>query len=262
MSSGVKMKFEKIAFDLGEIIENSIQSLVNTEKGRKTVKTGADGTPTKYIDYIAEKCIIDYMEDNDLPCELISEEIGRYKRGEEFTIIADPIDGTTNACYGIPFFSVSLAFYKEKAEFAFVKNLANGNVFTADDHAYLNNKRIKTCNSKIISLYTFSEVTSFLEISKKIRNFGSQALELCFVACGKSKAFIDVRNRGRFFDVAAAKHIIEKSGGVFTYLGGNEISMSAKNFSFVASCSDEVQTKIINIIKTRYTDENRNSLKG
>lgn len=251
MRSGVKMKFERIAFDIGENIENSIRSLINTERGRKIVKMGADGTPTKYIDYIAEKCIIDYIDDNDLPCELISEEIGRYKRGDNFKIIADPIDGTNNACYGIPFFSVSLAFYKEKTEFAFVKNLTNGDIFKADKYSYLNDKKIRTHESEIISLYTFSDVKPFLGISKKIRNFGSQALELCFVACGRSKAFIDIRNRGRIIDVAAAKYIVEKAGGTFTDLNGNDVNMNAKNFSFAASCSNEVQTKIINIIKNK-----------
>jgi len=251
MSSGVKMNFEKIAEEIGKEVEESVKSLINTEKGRKVIKIGADGTPTKYIDFVAEKSIIEYIDTNDLQCELISEEIGVYRRGREFKIIADPIDGTNNACYGIPFFSVSLAFYREKQEFAFVKNLANGDIFKADKHAYLNNKRIKPYNSEIISLYTFSDITPFLEVSRKIRNFGSQALELCFVACGKSKAFIDVRNRGRIIDIAAAKYIIEKAGGVLTDLEGRDISTEAKNFSFVASCSMEIQRKIINIINSK-----------
>ncbi len=249
MCVGVVMDFKKIAYEIGEDVEKSTKELVNAKRGRSTIKRGADGTPTKYIDYVAERAIIDYIEAHDLCCTLISEEIGEYATGNDFTLIADPIDGTTNACNGIPFFSISLAFYRKKQEFAFVKNLANGDVFTADTHAYLNDKKIEPRESEIISLYTFSDISPFLEISKKIRNLGSLALELCFVACGKTKACIDVRDRGRFFDIAAGKYIVEKAGGVVTDCEGREISQDAKGFSFVTSCSEKVQSKIINILK-------------
>ncbi|MEA1993912.1 MAG: inositol monophosphatase family protein [Euryarchaeota archaeon] len=254
------MEFKKIAYDIGAMVERRIAPIVNTEEGRKTVKMGADGTPTKYIDLVAEREIINYIDEKNLRCTLISEEIGKYKRGDEFTIIADPIDGTTNACSGIPFFSVSLAFYRKKAEFAFVRNLATGDTFMADENAYLNGKKIKTRESEIISLYSFSNVMPLLKISKKIRNFGSQALELCFVACGGSKAFIDTRRRGRFFDIAAGKYILERAGGILTDAEGEDIPPEAEGFSFAASCSREVQTKIINIMKKRDDNENRNGL--
>jgi myo-inositol-1(or 4)-monophosphatase len=260
MSPGVTMKFKKIARDLGKMVGEAVNPLVNTAEGRKIVKIGADSTPTRYIDAAAEKCIVDYIDAHELPCTLISEEIGEYARGEKFTLIADPLDGTTNACHGVPFFSLSLAFYTDTAEFAFVQNLATGDTFTADTHAYLNGERIRTRESEIISLYTLSDITPFLTISKKIRNFGSKALELCFVGCGQSKAFIDVRGRGRFFDIAAGQYIVKKAGGTAGDIRGREILPHTKNFSFVASCTSKVQAKIINILTQRDANENRDSL--
>lgn len=256
------MKFDKIARELGEGVREAVIPLVNTARGRKIVKIGADGTPTQYIDSVAEKSIIEYIDTHELPCTLISEEIGEYRRGETFTIIADPLDGTTNACHGIPFFSVSLAFYTDTPEFAFVQDLTTGDTFTADTHAYLNNARISTGGSDPISLYTFSDIAPFLEVSKKIRNLGSQALELCYVACGKSKAFIDVRGRGRFFDIAAGQQIVRMAGGHVTDIGGNEIPLGARDFSLVASSSEGLQAKIINIIRERDANENWDSLKN
>ncbi|MEG3055548.1 MAG: inositol monophosphatase family protein [Methanoculleus sp.] len=78
---------------------------------RESVKMGADGTPTKKIDQIAEDIVVDYFTHRPFCQRLISEELGCVDmNGERGTIFLDPIDGTYNAIAGIPFYALSIAY--------------------------------------------------------------------------------------------------------------------------------------------------------
>ena len=79
-----------------------------------SVGIGADGTPTKYIDKIAEDVAINFIKKSKIKVNILSEEAGFIDLGGEYTFVLDPIDGTRNAYRGIPFYSVSLAVGKSK----------------------------------------------------------------------------------------------------------------------------------------------------
>jgi myo-inositol-1(or 4)-monophosphatase len=49
------------------------------------------------------------------------------------------------------------------------------------------------------------------------------SLELCYVACGKLDAFVDVRGSLRLTDVAAGKLILEEAGGLVSDEKGCEL---------------------------------------
>ena len=74
---------------------------------------GADGTPTCAVDKVAEDVILQFVEEQDLPFNVLSEEIGFIDRKEAKTLVIDPIDGTYNSAMGLPFYSVSLAVGKK-----------------------------------------------------------------------------------------------------------------------------------------------------
>ena len=57
---------------------------------------GADGTPTKYIDQLAEDVAIDIIKKSDVKVNILSEEAGFLGFGGEYTFVIDPIDGTRN----------------------------------------------------------------------------------------------------------------------------------------------------------------------
>ena len=89
-----------------------ISPLVGTEKGGEIVKMGADGTPTKLIDLVAEDKVVEILEATGRPVTLISEEIGELKIGEgasEVVFVVDPLDGTSNAVKSIPAYGISIA---------------------------------------------------------------------------------------------------------------------------------------------------------
>ena len=112
----------------------AIHPLCGTDEGGTHVGMGADGTPTKLIDKIAEDIIIVHLKEHKIGKTLVSEEIGKIALcGEEGTIYLDPVDGTYNAEKNIPFYALSVAYaVNGQILKAFVKNLATGEEFSAE----------------------------------------------------------------------------------------------------------------------------------
>ena len=222
---------------------DAIEDMVGSSDAYSTVYMGADGTPTKKIDAVAEDAILTILKDDGRSMRLLSEEAGDIMIGEEdepdVSIILDPLDGTYNAAFGIPFYSVSIAIAKpdlSDVSFGYVTNLANGDTYHAGSGkgAYLNGKSISPSdNSEIhdfcISAYGYRphvERTSILcKGVRRIRILGSVALELCYVASGRMDAFVDVRRALRLTDVAAGNFILEKAGGMVSNELGDPLKL-------------------------------------
>ena len=157
---------------------------------------GADGTPTKYVDKLAEDVAIKFIKKTDMNVNLLSEEAGFLDFGGEYTFVLDPVDGTRNAYRGIPFYSVSLGVGKSRlsnVEYGIVKNIPTGEVFFAekDYGAFLNKKRIgvpdvpaKEILSSITLGKNFDALTLSLAKRGIVRSLGSASLEMCMVAIG------------------------------------------------------------------------------
>lgn len=58
---------------------------------------GADGTPTKYVDKVAEDVAVSFIRRSDTKVNLLSEESGFLDFSGEYTFVLDPVDGTRNA---------------------------------------------------------------------------------------------------------------------------------------------------------------------
>ncbi len=129
----MKTAFLSACDEMAGQVKAAIGDLVGSEEGGEVVRMGADLTPTKKIDQVAEDCIVSYLRDNPLCSLLISEEAGKVAfNGETGTIFLDPVDGTFNALAGIPFYALSIAYAEGGVvQQAFVQNLSSGETFTA-----------------------------------------------------------------------------------------------------------------------------------
>lgn len=65
-----------VAMRMADQVERAIAPLVGTEDAGEIIKMGADGTPTKLIDLVAEDEAIGVLENTMRPVTIISEEIG------------------------------------------------------------------------------------------------------------------------------------------------------------------------------------------
>ena len=126
------MTFIRSCDEIATLVEEHTRDLVGRSAGGAYVKMGADGTPTKRIDQVAEDVIVDYLLENDLCDRIISEELGKMEaRSGDRTVFLDPIDGSFNAVSGIPFYSVSLAYAEGGSIIeGYVKDLAHHETFS------------------------------------------------------------------------------------------------------------------------------------
>lgn len=245
-----------------EIVSKKIRkaNVSDFHKFGTNIGIGADGTPTKYVDKIAEDVAIRFIEKADLNVNILSEESGFLNHDGEYTFVLDPVDGTRNAYRGIPFYSVSLGIGQSKlsdVEYGIVKNIPTGDVFAAEKNqgAFYNNKRIgapdlpgKALLSSLALGKNFDKKT--LSLAKKgiIRSLGSASLEMCMVAIGALDYYVVGKEYLRVTDIAASTLIVREAGGFVKNIYGEELDMGLnidERTSVVTACTEELIQSII-----------------
>jgi fructose-1,6-bisphosphatase/inositol monophosphatase family enzyme len=223
---------------------------------------GADGTPTKYIDKLAEDVALDILKKSDVKVNLLSEEAGFVDYGGEYTFALDPVDGTRNACRGIPLYSVSLGVGKSMlgdVKYGIVKNIPTGDVFVAEKKhgAFLNKKRIcvpdypdKELLSSLGLGKNFDKLTLSLAQKDYVRSLGCASLEMCMVTVGALDFYVVGREYIRVTDIAASTLIVREAGGIVTNAQGKQLEMSLsldERVSVIAACNEELIKKIVSL---------------
>jgi len=233
------MNFQVNCEEIAKEVNDAILPYIGKKEAAEFIRQGADGTPTKKIDQIAEDIVINCLKDKGLCKTLISEEIGYEEIGGKCgTIYLDPVDGTHNAITGNPFYALSIAYAEEGIiKKAFVKDLAHGESFYAEigKGAYNNNIKVRVSDTDLLEKSTISvygkkfDPETIVKIGEKIRRwrlYGASALELCYVGCGRLDGFIDLRNTLRVTDAAAGMLFCKEAGGIITDKNGNPIKFS------------------------------------
>jgi myo-inositol-1(or 4)-monophosphatase len=239
-------------------VRKSVKDLVGTPEGNTKMSVGAGGDISRKIDLVAEKKVIDIVKESGKNPTIFGEECGVINGNDnDGYIIMDAIDGTTNVTRSIPFNCCSLAYATDSTMSSVVDaaiiDIARGDLYYAskDKGAFLNGNKItvrKTDNLEgddIIGGVNISGISQELLqsigpiISKlnHIRVFGANALELCFLARGYLDMFMDLRDKIRPTDMAAAFLIVKEAGGLVLDKAGNtfdsELSFGNR-FSFIS----------------------------
>ena len=267
--------WSKISHEIMKEVDEATSPLVGEKKAGQIIKMGADGTPTKLIDLVAEEKVVEILESADRPLTLVSEEIGRIEIGDgspEVVFVVDPLDGTSNAVRNIPAYGISIAIAEitdldksmtiNDIELGFVKNFATGDIYQAlkGHGANLNGEKIQS-STKIdisqssIGAYIYradmEKVEKICKMVRRMRILGSVAIELCYVAGGTYDAFLDIRGNLRIVDVSAAKLIVEEAGGLMTNEKNQDLNGKLnvlERTSIVASGNKGVHKELIKII--------------
>jgi len=227
-----------------------------------SIGIGADGTPTKYIDKLAEDVALGLLEKSDVKVNLLSEEAGFVDFGGEYTFALDPVDGTRNACRGIPLYSVSLGVGKSALgdiKYGIVKNIPTEDVFVAEKKhgAFLNNRRIvvpdfpdKDLLSSLALGKNFDKLTLSLAQKDYVRSLGCASLEMCMVAVGTLDFYVVGREYIRVTDIAASTLIVREAGGVVANANGEPLDMPLsldERVSVIAACNEELVKRIVSL---------------
>jgi len=196
-------------------------------------------------EYILSRILRDCPED----C-ILSEETGSLGNPSGVrTWIIDPLDGTRNYMMDIPFFCCSIGTTLNGVpECGAVYDPIHDEMFFAcrGAGATLNGEKISvsdvdTVEDAVISLAWVKDkvdrgrfVEYIDELSREtsyFRRFGSAALVMAYVACGRVHAYL----QGGLcpWDVAAATVIIEEAGGVVTDLAGLPVDLDNPDIEIV-----------------------------
>lgn len=260
-----------------EILENACnkvhkntKNLVGNSQGSEVMGKGAGGDNSRRIDIIAESTVLEVLKEHNFHPNIVGEECGSIE-GEKGYLIMDAIDGTLNSIRGLPFFCCSLAYasdynLKSVSEAAII-DLTNGDLYSASksNGAYLNGKPITKSNRETdlmvginisgMNLMKFKLLERVLDKANHIRHLGANALELCFLARGYLDAYIDIRDKIRATDMAAAYLIVHETGGKIFDLSGkildSPLAVDAR-MSFIAIGDDKKMQIINDIIPNQY----------
>jgi len=236
--AAVKAELTRIADE----VYKRYRELPKDYDGHVLVGKGASGSATSKIDKFAEDAILEFLDDQEIKINVVSEEVGFVDRGGDMTLVVDPIDGTLNCTRGIPFFSVSLAVCKNKmsdCSFGLVKNLFSGDTYFArrGGGAEMNGHRIGESKmdreNGIFIIYNHKdsapETDDVRKLAKRVRSFGAASLEMCMVAQGAAQLmYMNCANFNRMIrivDIAASTLILREAGGEVVDLAGDKLDM-------------------------------------
>ncbi len=155
--------------------------------------------PGQYaLDLTADRAVLDILDRAGLG--VLSEESGLHRPGSELVAVVDPVDGSTNASRGIPWYATSIAVLDaEGPRVAVVANLASGVRYQAvrgrgavrGGGAFAEGVPLAPtgCSSLAGAVVGISGYPARHLGWAQFRAFGAAALDLCAVAEGSLDAF-------------------------------------------------------------------------
>ncbi len=233
------------------ILDNICRSVINTAKlagdfalseidaiNPEQVQSKGGRDLVTHIDHSCERRIVAALSRLIPEAGFITEEDTTDIGKKELTWIVDPLDGTTNFVHGIPFFSVSIALMmQDKIVLGVVYNPGLDECFHSYEGGgvYLNDNPIRVSNTvslgdaMIATGFPYDvpdDIFRYLELlrvlithSHGVRRFGSAAIDLAYVACGRFDAFYETGLNP--WDVAAGTFLVNQAGGEVTDFSGN-----------------------------------------
>ena len=134
-------------------------------------------------------------------------------------VVVDPLDGSTNASHGIPWFATALCLVDDDGPaVAMVANHASGDVYTAirGGGAFLDGEpcRPNATTDLSAALVGVSGLPTHHYGWAQFRAMGASAPDICNVAGGVTDAFVDMNDQHGVWDYLASVLIAEEAGCV------------------------------------------------
>ncbi len=238
----------KISRNTGKFLKEEVNKLKSSDIESKGVHNFVT-----YVDKNAEKQIVSELKKLLPEAGFIAEEGTETSKADEYNWVIDPLDGTTNFIHQLPCYSISIALMKNhEVVLGVVYEINQDECFYAvkGGGAFLNGESISVSNAKTIydsllatgfPYYDYSRIENYIELfvwflrnTHGVRRFGSAAVDLAYVACGRFDGFFEYSLNP--WDVAAGSLIVEEAGGKVSdfkggvdYLFGKEIVAGNSN---------------------------------
>lgn len=219
----------------GEVLVNHFGRIPRDSVHRKAL-----GDYASAADLAAEKAISTVLARAGDTYGFLGEETGERQGETEIRWVVDPLDGTSNFLWGIPYFAVSIALCDKEGEIlGVVYDPLRNEMFTAirGDGARLNGKELPPLGEKqpedaIISMSLpvrgqlkvisreafFRGLDEVTNETAGVRRLGSAALDLAYIAAGRLDAYFE--DGLSYYDYAAGKLLAQEAGAMVTSLDG------------------------------------------
>lgn len=248
--------------DVAGFIEDQLEKV-----GTEDIETKSLNSLVSYVDKTAEKKLVQGLKARSDGATFLTEEDTIENEEGELRWIIDPLDGTTNFLHRLPFFAISVALqYKGEIVLGIIYEVCRKECFYAwkGGGAWLNGKAIKVSSNENLQdallstgfpYYDYTHQTGYFaslsDLSKRtrgIRRFGSAALDLAFVACGRFDAYYEYSLQP--WDVAAGILIVQEAGGVVSDFKGGDNYLFGKE---MVAGSPKIHHELLETIKTHFT---------
>jgi myo-inositol-1(or 4)-monophosphatase len=195
----------------------------------RQIKHKSQGNLVTDADILSEKLIIDFLKREYPDFSILSEESNPSAPISGYTWVVDPLDGTNNYTYGIPFFCVNIALVQdEDILLGITYDPMRGELFQAEKGkgAYLNDSPIRisaisSLQESLIGLdlgYSHDRGSQMLDTVNRlwgqvhcVRLMGSSSLGLAYAACGRVSLYF---HRYLFpWDIASGLLLVREAGG-------------------------------------------------
>ena len=187
------------------------------------------------LDKRAQDAILKTLDKLDVGVTLVSEEGDQIFGDGRYTMVADPVDGTTNLARGlnpaVTSISVSETVHQSGVIAGIITNFFTGETFCAErgkgvtlDGAIINvaldvRYRHGMIGMDVSKNPAMDRLGRLIGASRHIRQQGCSAMSLCSVAAGTLDAHIDLRGIVRATDISAGLLMIREAGGVYAVNG-------------------------------------------
>lgn len=227
-------------------------------KGKANLVTKAD--------VASQKAILSLITKNFPDHDYLAEENGVKNTGSDYVWVIDPIDGTTNFAHTFPQSGVSIAlFYKGEPVLGGVTNPATGETFLAQKGkgATLNGKKIhvsktpKLEQSLLVTGFPYNRFTrmpvllkrfeKFLNSCHDVRRLGSAALDLCWLAAGRTDGYWE--DNLNPWDVGAGVLVLQEAGGKVTDYSGKKYKKIAEYGRTLLASNGKIHAQMLKIIR-------------
>lgn len=240
---------QQAAIKAGEILRKGFYTEV------KTTSKSSHHDVLTIFDTKAEECIFSVIKETYPEHVFLGEESGFSTNPQGKVVwVVDPLDGTLNFSRQIPIFTVSIAaIYENQILCGIIYQPMTSELFVAvkGKGSTLNEEKIQVSSIKDIShgVYAIgfpyvkpgespSNVDYCFELLSQgtpIRNLGSGALNMAYLAAGRFEGFWIPSLYS--WDVAAGILLIEEAGGKVTYQNGSPIDqlVSTQTMDIIAT---------------------------
>jgi len=242
------------------LLRSLSQGLIQVE-GR-----GSFGDFSRRFDLLTEKAIIDVIRRNLEEVYIVSEEIGHIPcEDPKYYALIDPVDGSTNASHGLPFYASSIIIskspYIRDVIAAGVIDHSTGTIFLGDRE---NGALIDGKPASVRKTRSLSEALIFVDLgtlnlrkdrprqarewcvrligtARHARFFAAANLEICYILQGKADGFACVSEELKLMDFCAPMCLVKWSGGAFRIIGEeNPLLTENKRYGVIVASTREL----------------------